>query len=98
MSQSPELAGGEGFTFEGDVAAFYLAAMLAEAYAPGMTDRMFSNNLGIRSLGFSVSDRVVPLTVFVWSIRHHVTAKFDLLVSTSCSIKRGENLHEVASS
>ena len=39
MSQSPELAGGEGFTFEGDAAAFYLAAMLAEAYAPGMTDR-----------------------------------------------------------
>lgn len=28
MSQSPELAGGEGFTFEGDAAAFYLAALL----------------------------------------------------------------------
>lgn len=40
MSQSPELAGGEGFTFEGDAAAFYLAALLAEAYAPGMTDRI----------------------------------------------------------
>ncbi|AYA02718.1 AAA family ATPase [Acinetobacter sp. WCHAc010034] len=35
MSQSPELAGGEGFTFEGHVAAFYLAALLAERGAPG---------------------------------------------------------------
>ena len=39
MAQSPELAGGEGFTFEGDCAAFYLAALLAEAYAPGIDDR-----------------------------------------------------------
>ena len=28
MSQSPELAGGEGFTFEGDAAAYYLTALL----------------------------------------------------------------------
>lgn len=39
MPQSPELAGGEGFTFEGDVAAFYLSALLAESYAPGIDDR-----------------------------------------------------------
>ena len=39
MTQSPELAGGEGFTFEGDAAAFYLVALLAEAYAPGIDDR-----------------------------------------------------------
>jgi hypothetical protein len=39
MAQSPELAGGEGFTFEGDAAAFYLTALLAEAYAPGIDDR-----------------------------------------------------------
>ncbi|MGS0744245.1 ATP-binding protein, partial [Glaciimonas sp. GG7] len=39
MPQSPELAGGEGFTFEGDAAAFYLTALLAEAYAPGINDR-----------------------------------------------------------
>lgn len=39
MSQSPELAGGEGFTFEGDAAAFYLTALLAEVYAPGIDDR-----------------------------------------------------------
>jgi hypothetical protein len=40
MSQSPELAGGEGFTFEGDSAAFYFSALLAEAYAPGIDDRI----------------------------------------------------------
>lgn len=40
MSQSPELAGGEGFTFEGDAVAFYLIALLAEAYAPGIDDRI----------------------------------------------------------
>lgn len=40
MTQSPELAGGEGFTFEGDAAAFYLTALLAEAYAPGINDRI----------------------------------------------------------
>lgn len=39
MPQSPELAGGEGFTYEGDAAAYYLAALLAEAYAPGVDDR-----------------------------------------------------------
>jgi len=39
MPQSPELAGGEGFTFEGDVAAYYLTALLAEANAPGIDDR-----------------------------------------------------------
>ncbi len=29
MSQSPELAGGDGFTYEGHVMAFYLTALLA---------------------------------------------------------------------
>lgn len=36
--QPPELAGGSGFTFEDAVAAYYLAALLAEAYAPGLPD------------------------------------------------------------
>jgi len=40
MPQSPELAGGAGFTYEGAVAAYYLAALLAEAYAPGINDRI----------------------------------------------------------
>ncbi len=40
MPQSTELAGGEGFTYEGDAAAFYLSALLAEGYAPGIDDRI----------------------------------------------------------
>ena len=39
MPQSPELAGGAGFTFEGTVAALYLAYLLSEGYAPGINDR-----------------------------------------------------------
>ena len=35
-----ELAGGEGFTFEGYVAAYYFTALLAEAYAPGIDDQI----------------------------------------------------------
>lgn len=40
MPQSSELAGGAGFTYEGDVAAFYLSSLLAEAFAPGIADRV----------------------------------------------------------
>ncbi|WEI24337.1 hypothetical protein PYR74_10815 [Acinetobacter bereziniae] len=35
MSQSSELAGGDGFTFEGHVAAYYLAALLAKRKTGG---------------------------------------------------------------
>ncbi len=40
MSTSSELAGGEGFNYEGNVAAYYLASLLAEAHAPGIDDRI----------------------------------------------------------
>jgi hypothetical protein len=40
LSQSAELAGGEGFTYEGNAAAYYLAALLAETGAPGISDRI----------------------------------------------------------
>ena len=39
MPQSPEITGGEGFTFEGNVAAFYLAALLAEACESGTNNK-----------------------------------------------------------
>jgi len=41
-SQPPELAGSAGFTFEDGVAAYYLVALLAEGYAPGIADRTVS--------------------------------------------------------
>ncbi len=40
MSQSPELAGGAGFTFEDAVGAVYLAALLEEGHAPGSGNRV----------------------------------------------------------
>lgn len=60
MPQSPELAGGEGFTFEGDVAAFYLTALLAEAYAPGIDDRSVVRvSVQQRDLGEPLDDVIV---------------------------------------
>lgn len=40
--QSSELAGGAGFTFEDKVGAFYLTALLGEAVAPGISNRVVS--------------------------------------------------------
>jgi hypothetical protein len=39
MTQSPELAGGAGFTYADQVATRYLAALLAGSGAPGLPDR-----------------------------------------------------------
>lgn len=39
MTQSPELAGGAGFTYADQVATRYLAALLAGLHAPGLRDR-----------------------------------------------------------
>ncbi len=60
MSQSPEIGGGEGFTFEGDAAAFYLAALLAEAYAPGIDDRtVIQVSVQQRDFGEPLDDVIV---------------------------------------
>ncbi len=60
MPQSPELAGGEGFTFEGDAAAFYLTSLLAEAYAPGIDDRIVTSvSVQQRDLGEPLDDVIV---------------------------------------
>lgn len=40
MSQSPELAGGTGFTFEDAVTATYLTALLQKGYAPGIENQI----------------------------------------------------------
>jgi len=39
LPQSPELAGGAGFTFEDRVSATYLAALLHQGFAPGLSNR-----------------------------------------------------------
>ncbi|MFD2177166.1 hypothetical protein [Veronia pacifica] len=60
MAQSPELAGGDGFTYEGNVAAFYLSALLAEAYAPGIEGRIVTQiSAQQRDFGEPLDDIIV---------------------------------------
>ncbi len=55
MTQSPELAGGAGFTFEGAVAAVYLVALLQEGNAPGV------ENWTVRRVALQQRDAGEPL-------------------------------------
>lgn len=60
LPQSPELAGGAGHSFEDMVAAQYLAAMLGEAGAPGITDRVVTRvALQQRDFGEPLDDLIV---------------------------------------
>ncbi|MDO9178702.1 MAG: hypothetical protein Q7U16_10395 [Agitococcus sp.] len=82
MTQSSELAGGEGFTFEGDAAAFYLASLLAEAYAPGINDRTVSCvSVQQRDFGEPLDDIIVD---FEDSAKN--TARLSLQVKRSLTI------------
>jgi hypothetical protein len=40
MNQSPEISGGAGFSFEDATVALYLAALLGEESAPGLSARI----------------------------------------------------------
>lgn len=60
MPQSPELAGGDAFTFEGAVAAFYLTSLLAEVGAEGMGDRIVSRvAVQQRDFGYPLDDIII---------------------------------------
>jgi len=60
VSQSPELAGGAGFTFEDAVSAEYLIALLGEGYAPGTGNRIVSRvALQQRDFGEPLDDIIV---------------------------------------
>jgi hypothetical protein len=60
MAQSPELAGGAGFTFEGTVAAYYLVSLLAESHAPGIDSRRVVRvSVQQRDLGSPLDDLIV---------------------------------------
>lgn len=86
MTQSPELAGGEGFTFEGDAAAFYLTALLAEAYAPGIDDRIVVNvSLQQRDFGEPLDDVIVD---FEDAAKN--PARLSLQVKRSITISKGK--------
>lgn len=58
--QSPELAGGAGFTFEDAVGAFYLTALLGEGHAPGIQGRTASRvAFQQRNFGEPLDDLIV---------------------------------------
>jgi hypothetical protein len=86
MPQSPELTGGEGFTFEGDVAAFYLTALLAEAYAPGIDDRIVVHvSVQQRDFGEPLDDVIVD---FEGAAKN--PARLSLQVKRSLTISRAK--------
>ena len=86
MTQSPELAGGEGFTFEGDATAFYLTALLAEAYAPGVDDRtVIRVSVQQRDFGEPLDDLIVD---FVDAVKK--TARLSLQVKRSLTISKAK--------
>ena len=86
MSQSPELAGGEGFTYEGDVAAFYLSALLAEAYAPGIDDRMVVRvSVQQRDFGEPLDDVIVD-----FEDAEKESARLSLQVKRSLTISKAK--------
>jgi len=58
-SQSPELAGGDGFTYEGHVMAFYLTALLAEASAPGCDGTVVNVASQQRDFGYPLDDVII---------------------------------------
>jgi hypothetical protein len=63
MSQSPELAAGEGFTFEASAATYFLVSLLAESHAPGISDRIVSRvSLQQRDFGEPLDDIIVDFT------------------------------------
>lgn len=87
MSQSPELAGGAGFTYEGNVAAYYLAALLAEAYAPGIEDRIVSTvSVQQRDFGEPLDDVIVDfLSATAKPARLSLQVKRALTISAATS-------------
>ena len=86
MAQSPELAGGEGFTFEGDVVSFYLVALLAEAYAPGIDSRIVVGvSVQQRDFGEPLDDAIVD-----FEDAEKNPARLSLQVKRSLTISKAE--------
>lgn len=84
MSQSSELTGGEGFTFEGYVAAYYLTALLAEDYASGIEDRTVVRvSVQQRSFGEPLDDVIVD-----FKDSSNNRARLSLQVKRSLTISR----------
>ena len=87
MAQSPELAGGAGFTFADQVATQYLASLLTSAVAPGLTPRRVSRvALEQRAAGEALDDIIVDATAPDGSIaRLSLQAKRVITISAASS-------------
>lgn len=87
MTQSPELAGGTGFTFADQIAARYLASLLASAPGPGTNERRVSRvALEQRAAGEPLDDIIVDATAPDGSIqRLSLQAKRKLTISAAAS-------------
>ncbi len=87
MTQSPELAGGAGFTFADQIAVRYLASLLASAPGPGTNERRVSRvALEQRAAGEPLDDIIVDATAPDGSIqRLSLQAKRKLTISAAAS-------------
>lgn len=87
MTQSPELAGGAGFTFEGAVAAAYLVALLQEGNAPGVENWTVCRvALQQRDAGEPLDDVIVDFTGTGGGLaRLSLQVKRELTISSSAS-------------
>lgn len=94
MTQSPELAGGAGFTFGDQVAARYLASLLAETGGPGIPDRVVCRvALEQRDAGEPLDDIVVDGRAVDGSLaRLSLQVKRELTISAA---KNNEDFRDI---
>lgn len=87
VSQSPELAGGAGFTFGDQVAVRYLACLLGELEGPGLSGRIVSRvALEQRDAGEPLDDIVIDAYAPDGSIaRLSLQVKRELTISAAAS-------------
>ncbi len=86
MTQSPELAGGAGFTYEESVASSYVAALLQQASAPGTGSRIVTRvALQQRDAGEPLDDVIVDCSAGSGDV-----ARVSLQVKRSLTISSGQ--------
>lgn len=85
--QSPELAGGAGFTFEASVAAVYLVALLLEGNAPGV------ESLAVACVALQQRDAGEPLDDIIvdFAGANGGLARLSLQVKTSLTISAAQS-------
>lgn len=84
MAQSSELTGGAGFVYEGDVAAYFLAALLTGEIRPPLNAR-------IKYVGLQQSAYSAPLDDIIITFDDPFEAKLHLQVKRSLTISSAES-------